>query len=63
MVRRIGEIIKPIPQSMPIAEIAQIKAADVIPTILSSCFIITPPPKKPIPVTMVDKILVGSDIL
>ena len=57
----IGIIKEPIPQSIPIPEITQMNAAVVRPITLSSCFIITPPPKKPIPVTIVESIRVGSD--
>lgn len=59
----IGVNIKPNPHSIPIPAIIQINAAVVTPTSLSSCFIITPPPRNPIPVTIVDITLLGSDIL
>ena len=60
IVKIIGIRIVPIPHNIPIPDITHIKAAVVTPIILSSCFIITPPPKKPIPVTIFDIILVGS---
>ena len=58
----IGVTTKPSPQSIPIADTTHINAAVVIPISLSSCCTITPPPKKPIPVTIVESILVGSPV-
>lgn len=63
IVNIIGVIVDPIPHKIPIALTTQMKEAVVIPTILSSVFIITPPPRNPIPVTIVDKIRVGSELL
>lgn len=63
MVIKIGDKTPPIPINIPIADMTHINDAVVNPYILSSTLITTPAPRNPIPVNMVDIILLGSDNL